>query len=136
MDNIDLANANVKRFLKELQRLSGQRIHMCMECGLCSALCPARISLRSSLRQVLHRVKMGRKVDWSNAEIVWRCMSCRFCEARCPRRLDLAKVHATLRFMLLEETMECGLRPEDFSSTDVEEGPQILLVAALREHTS
>jgi heterodisulfide reductase subunit C len=124
-----------KRFLEGLERLSGQNIFKCLQCGTCSAICPALSTSDLTPNQLLHRLMLGRMEGVVDSLIAWRCMSCRLCQERCPRGLDLAKFLAAFRQQLLAANRDRSLRPESFPAQERLEAPQILLVGCLRDHS-
>ncbi|MBW2147423.1 MAG: 4Fe-4S dicluster domain-containing protein [Deltaproteobacteria bacterium] len=125
---------SARHFLKEVERLSGQNIFKCMQCGTCSAGCPALLSSDLAPNQTIHRMMIGRIVELESAGTAWRCMSCRLCRARCPRGLDMARILAAFRQFFLAENRERALQPESFTEMEDLQAPQILLVGALRDH--
>jgi heterodisulfide reductase subunit C len=123
-----------KRFLQEVERLSGQNIFKCMQCGTCSAGCPALLSSDLAPNQVIHRMMLGRISGLESTVTAWRCMSCRLCQARCPKGIDMARLLAAFRHLFLALNRERGLRPESCVDKEYQQAPQILLVGALRDH--
>jgi heterodisulfide reductase subunit C len=61
----------------------------CMNCGVCTAVCPVGLELlpRTIFRYVV--VGLESKVR-ENAETIFTCLLCRMCEVNCP-----AEVHIT-----------------------------------------
>lgn len=127
---------SARHFLKEVERLSGQNIFKCMQCGTCSAGCPALLSSDLAPNQVIHRMMLGRIAELENASTAWRCMSCRLCQARCPRGLDIAKLLASFRQLFLAVDRQRALKSESLIGKEHLQAPQILLVGALRDHSA
>lgn len=67
----------------------------CMNCGVCSAVCPVGLELlpRALFRYVV--IGLESKVI-ENTETIFSCLLCRMCEANCP-----AEVHITENVKLL-----------------------------------
>ena len=124
-----------ERFLKSLERLSGQNIFKCLQCGTCSASCPALSTSDLAPNQLIHRLMLGQIEGVKDSLIAWRCMSCRLCQERCPRGLDLAKILAAFRQQLLAANRDRSLPPESLPGKERLEAPQILLVGCMRDHS-
>ncbi|MBF7083839.1 4Fe-4S dicluster domain-containing protein [Desulfallas sp. Bu1-1] len=62
----------------------------CMNCGVCSAVCPMGIELlpRKLFRYVL--LGLEEKV-LENTETIYSCLLCKMCEANCPARVHIAE---------------------------------------------
>jgi len=68
----------------------------CMNCGVCSAVCPLGMELlpRKLFRYVL--LGLGEKV-LSNIETIYSCLLCKLCEANCPANVHIAENVRSLR---------------------------------------
>jgi heterodisulfide reductase subunit C2 len=71
----------------------------CMNCGVCSAVCPMGIDLlpRTLFRQVLLGME-DRVVE--EAETVFSCLLCRLCEESCPAGVHITENVRSLRTYL------------------------------------
>jgi heterodisulfide reductase subunit C len=67
----------------------------CMNCGVCSAVCPMEIELlpRKLFRYVL--LGLEDKV-LENTQLVYQCLLCRMCEANCTADVHIAE---NMRFL-------------------------------------
>jgi heterodisulfide reductase subunit C len=68
----------------------------CMNCGLCTAVCPMGIDALP--RRLFHQVVLGmrdRLLD--QAETVYSCLLCGACEAHCPAGVHIAENVRVLR---------------------------------------
>ncbi|MFA7467282.1 MAG: 4Fe-4S dicluster domain-containing protein [Desulfotomaculaceae bacterium] len=71
----------------------------CMNCGICSAVCPMGIELlpRKLFRYVLLGVED--KVR-ENSATIYSCLLCKMCEVNCPAGVHIAENVRTLRYYL------------------------------------
>ena len=71
----------------------------CMNCGVCSAVCPMGIELlpRKLFRYVLLGIKD--KV-LENTETIYSCLLCKMCEVNCPAKVHIAENVRTLRYYI------------------------------------
>lgn len=80
--------------LKELQR--------CMQCGKCTASCPASFIFEGfSPRDVMLRAMSGEIEELVLGKEIWQCGQCLSCAARCPRDCSPAVIIQVLRIMAL-----------------------------------
>ena len=68
----------------------------CMNCGVCTALCPMEIA---PLPRVLFRqVRLGLEAAVvSNIDTIYSCLLCRMCEENCPAGVPIAENIRLLR---------------------------------------
>lgn len=71
----------------------------CMNCGVCSAVCPMGIELlpRKLFRYVLLGIE-ERVLD--NTETIYSCLLCKMCEANCPAQVRIAENVRYLRYYI------------------------------------
>jgi heterodisulfide reductase subunit C len=84
-------------FLQEIERLSGQKISLCYQCGKCLAGCPLGLDMEVPPNRIVRFVHLGLREQTMHYNTIWLCSSCPSCLIRCPQQLDLAKVMAALR---------------------------------------
>lgn len=87
---------------KELDRIireveGGEKIYTCIQCGSCSATCPANSENKYSHRQFWRLLQLGNFEEVFGSENEWNCTTCGLCEARCPRGIPLTKIILKLR---------------------------------------
>jgi len=79
----------------------------CMQCGRCTASCPAAYVFSDYIpRIVMSRMMIG-DID-GLSDYVWKCGQCYSCRARCPRNNSVGEAILTLR----ERSMQMGTAPE------------------------
>jgi len=86
-------------FINEVKRSEEFNASACMNCGVCSAVCPMGIELlpRKLFRYVL--LGMEEKVR-ENSETIYSCLLCKMCEANCPGGVHIAENVRSLRYYL------------------------------------
>jgi len=71
----------------------------CMNCGVCSAVCPMEIELLP--RRVFRYALLGLEDRLlENAENIYSCLLCKMCEANCPAEVHIAENVRFLRYYL------------------------------------
>ena len=111
---IALSRARDPAFTREVERLSGQDVTTCYQCGNCTAGCPAGFAYDLQANQIIRAVQLGLKEQALNANSLWFCLGCSMCSLRCPNNIDVAGVMETLRHMALKEGHVTVPRVEKF----------------------
>lgn len=88
-----------------------------------------------SPRQVMHLTQFGFESKLASINSYWKCASCHACTAKCPRGIDIAEVMEALRQKILRKS-ENRINLSDIPKEDIQEMPQIALVAGFRKFTS
>jgi heterodisulfide reductase subunit C len=133
---IKISARTVKReFLERLEKISGQNIHKCFQCGTCSGSCPMNASMDAFPRKVMHLAQLGLEGEVGKLNTCWICASCHACNVKCPRGIDLPRVMEALRLMALRRNVD-HINPSRMASDLLRECPQIAMVAAFRKLTS
>lgn len=83
--------------LAEVERLSGQRVRDCYQCGKCSGNCPVAPEMDYLPNQVVRLLQIGQGGQALESRSVWLCDACLTCTSRCPRDIDVAAVFDALR---------------------------------------
>ena len=80
----------------ELERSDEFNADACMNCGVCSAICPMEVEIlpRRLFRYVL--LGMEHKL-MEETETVFSCLLCRMCEENCPSGVHIAENVRSLR---------------------------------------
>ncbi len=89
-------------FIDEVGKSNMFNAAACMNCGVCSAVCPMGIELlpRKLFRYVLLGVED--KVR-ENSAAIYSCLLCKMCEANCPAGVRIAENVRTLRYYLYKQ---------------------------------
>ncbi len=92
-----------------VEKISGQRVARCYQCGKCTAGCPTAYIMDLTPRQVLRAIQLGLREELLGSKSYWMCVFCQTCTARCPQKLDIARIMESLRIMSIAE----GRAPAD-----------------------
>lgn len=86
-------------FIDEVKTRSGQNPARCMQCGKCTAGCPAGFAADMPVNALMRLVQEGRREEALDSRFIWLCAQCRTCSVRCPQEIDVAAVTGALRNM-------------------------------------
>ena len=124
-----------KDFIEKLEKLSGQNIQQCFQCGTCTGMCPMIEHMDVPPRKIVHMAQLGLEEELEDVEACWICASCHSCNVRCPRGVDLPKVMEALRLLSLRKNKNY-IEPSKLDEETIKDCPQIALVAGFRKLTS
>ncbi len=124
---IDEKNVN---FLKKVEELSGEKITLCEQCGICTTSCPMVDEMDFTPAGIMRAVQIGDETI-IESKAIWVCASCFSCTVRCPRGIDLSKVTEALRQLTLRKNVD----HIDLKEVKKEKLPAIAVVSALRKFT-
>ncbi len=86
--------AELLTFSKEIANLlyasHGNPIKTCIQCGTCSATCPAVEFMDHTPRELIGMIRADLKDDVLTSNTYWSCASCYHCTVRCPAGIDIA----------------------------------------------
>ncbi len=122
-------------FVLKVQKLSGQNLLACYQCGKCSAGCPAVSQMDILPNQIIRFAQLGFKDELLESRSIWICESCFMCNSRCPKGINIAEVIEVLRQILLRKR-EDHLKVERMSGDEKEDVPPIALISSMRKFTS
>ncbi len=122
-------------FVLKVQKLSGQNLLACYQCGKCSAGCPAVSQMDILPNQIIRFAQLGFKNELLKSRSIWICESCFMCNSRCPKGINIAEVIEVLRQILLRKR-EDHLKVERMSGDEKEDVPPIALISSMRKFTS
>jgi len=95
-----------QHFMSTIEKMSGQNIRLCYQCGKCSAGCPICQEMDASPNQIIRYIQLGLKEQSLSKNTIWLCASCQTCSTRCPQQLDLAKIMDSLRILYQHESLQ------------------------------
>ena len=121
-------------FVKKVKELSGENLHLCYQCGMCSGVCPAAANMDLSPRQVIELARLGMQDEIAESKTVWICASCLACTVNCPRGYDLSRLMEAIRLLTLRQNVD-HVKPEQISPEKRDDIPQIAMVSGLRKFT-
>ncbi len=132
--NISQSKAAAK-FVDQVERLSGQDLLSCYQCGRCTAGCPMAIHMDILPNQIIRFAQLGMREELLGAKSIWLCVTCYTCNSRCPKGVRIAEVIEALRQINLRGRND-HLLVEDLSEQQLETIPPIALISAMRKFTS
>jgi Fe-S oxidoreductase len=82
--------------------MGGESVYQCMQCGLCSGLCPwSSVDSPFRTRKLVRMGQMGIE-GFENDEILYACTTCKLCVDNCPRQVKIIDVIRSMRAMIAE----------------------------------
>jgi heterodisulfide reductase subunit C2 len=91
----------------ELERSDEFNADACMNCGVCSAICPMGIDVQP--RKLFRYVLLGMEDRVvAETETVFSCLLCRMCEENCPSGVHIAENVRTLRHHIVRTVYGLG----------------------------
>lgn len=83
-------------FIKQVEP-DWQKLATCIQCGTCSASCPAAELMDYPPRQLWELVRLGLRDQVMNSRTFWLCTQCYACQVRCPRGIHISETMRNLR---------------------------------------
>jgi ferredoxin/nitrate reductase gamma subunit len=104
------------KFVRELGKLGGESVGICVQCGTCTATCPLSSAVKGFPRRTIRHIQLGLRESALKDMDMWLCASCRTCNASCPRGASPGEVMSALtRYASSRYSMKSGgswlLRP-------------------------
>jgi quinone-modifying oxidoreductase subunit QmoC len=67
----------------------GDRLSLCMQCGMCSGSCPIGSKMDNGPRKIFMMIRAGMKEEVLSSDTIWNCTQCYNCVVRCPRQVPV-----------------------------------------------
>lgn len=83
-------------FIKQVEP-DWQKLSTCIQCGTCSASCPAAELMDYPPRQLWELLRLGLRDQVMNSRTFWLCTQCYACQVRCPRGILISETMRKLR---------------------------------------
>lgn len=90
------------RVLYDIKAPSDLGLLRCVQCGLCTSMCPASRHSEYDAREIIKRVLDNDETILED-EIIWNCFYCYTCHSVCPVGNSVCEVNQILRQMAIEE---------------------------------
>lgn len=124
-------------FVAKIEKISGQKLLACYQCGKCSAGCPMAAYMDVLPNQIIRLAQMGMKEQLLATRSIWMCVSCLTCNSRCPKGIKIAEVIESLRMTALRNGERNDyLKIMELSPEARSELPPIATISAMRKLTS
>jgi heterodisulfide reductase subunit C len=102
LDAIDSEDID-PHFADKLVDAGIDRIRTCIQCGVCSAVCPSGRRTAFRTREIMRKAVLGLKDEVLSSEDLWLCSTCFTCLERCPREIKVTDAIVVMRNMAVEE---------------------------------
>jgi len=80
----------------------GHELRTCIQCGTCTASCPAAEAMDITPRQMWRMVNLGLEDEVLHSKTMWLCTICYQCSVRCPRGIPLTETIAKLKQLAIQ----------------------------------
>lgn len=90
------------KVLKDIKAPSDLGLLRCVQCGLCTSMCPASRHSEYDAREIIKRV-LDNDESIIEDEIIWNCFYCYTCHSVCPVGNSVCEVNQILRQMAIEK---------------------------------
>ncbi|TAN58844.1 MAG: disulfide reductase [Rhodospirillales bacterium] len=124
-----------KSFVAKVEKLSGQDLLACYQCGKCSAGCPMAKYMDILPNQMIRFAQLGMAEELMGADAVWICVACQTCNSRCPKGVRIAEVIEAIRQIHLR-TRNDYLDVKELTAEAIAMLPPIALIGSMRKFTS
>jgi heterodisulfide reductase subunit C1 len=91
----------VKDVLKDLKASPDLGIYKCVQCGMCTSVCPGASQTEYDPRDMIRRVLEDDETVVED-DSIWNCFSCYTCNSVCPSGNNASEVNQILRQMSIE----------------------------------
>ena len=81
----------------------GDRLSLCMQCGMCSGSCPIGDSMDNGPRKTFMMIRAGMKEEVLSSNTIWNCTQCYNCTVRCPRQIRVTNILQSLASLAVAE---------------------------------
>ncbi|MBE9528084.1 MAG: 4Fe-4S dicluster domain-containing protein [Proteobacteria bacterium] len=121
--------------IQQIERMSGETIKRCYQCGNCSGGCPVSYAMDIPPTQVMRYLQLGMVEELMEANSMWVCVGCLQCFSRCPQSVSVANTLEGLRQLVLRKGVDHD-RIEDIPLPMLKSAPQQAIVCGFRKFVS
>ena len=91
----------VKDIIKDLKASPDLGIYKCVQCGMCTSVCPGASQTEYDPRDMIRRVLEDDETVIDD-ENIWNCFSCYTCNSVCPSGNNASEINQILRQMSID----------------------------------
>ena len=96
-------------FVDEIASIpGGENIHLCIQCGTCTASCPNAEKMQHTPSQLIAMARADMRQEVLSSNAMWFCLSCYLCTARCPRGIRQTDLMHTLAYLSVRDGCKHG----------------------------
>jgi heterodisulfide reductase subunit C len=106
----NFSEVSISALREEVERVSGEKVNSCYQCGKCSAGCPIAFEMDYLPNQIIRMAQLGMEEHVLSSRAIWLCAGCETCTTRCPREVDVASVMDALRIIARRKEIKSGER--------------------------
>jgi heterodisulfide reductase subunit C len=89
-------------FADEIVKSGVDRIRTCIQCGVCTSVCPSGRHTAFKTRELMRKAVLGLKDEVLSSEDLWMCSTCYTCLERCPRKIRITDAIISMRNMAVD----------------------------------
>jgi len=97
-------------FSKEVEKLSGENLHLCYQCGKCTAGCPMAEFSGYTANQIIRMCQLGMEEEVLGSDSIWLCPTCYQCYARCPKGISIAAIMDAAREIAIRKNHPAAVK--------------------------
>lgn len=133
---IKLGKENLhSEFVRLIERISGEELANCYQCGNCTAGCPISFAMDFGPREIIRLLQLGQEDLVKNANSPWLCAGCLQCYCRCPKGVSAVKILEALRQITLRKG-EDHTAIKEIPFPFMKNAPQQAIVCGFRKFVS
>jgi heterodisulfide reductase subunit C len=110
---LDLGTAN-RVLARQVTPGQWEEMLSCIQCGTCSASCPAIHAMDLTPRRMWRMVQLGLTEEILHSKMMWLCSLCYQCQVRCPRGIPLTDTITRLKELAMERGIVSSPESEAF----------------------
>ena len=84
-------------------KIGGEKLHHCLQCGLCSGSCPLSLYMDYTPRRLMYLAREGFKAEVLGSLSIWLCTSCYACAVDCPKQIQITELMYALKQRAIKE---------------------------------
>lgn len=122
-------------FVELIERISGEELANCYQCGNCTGGCPVSYAMDFGPREIIRLLQLGQGEQAQKANSQWLCVGCLQCYCRCPKGVSAAKILEALRQLSLRKG-ESHEEIKEIPFPFIKNAPQQAIVCGFRKFVS